>query len=287
LLYLNHGSVAALTGDKDLLLLKPACEQRFVGQQGAMNAAAVSPDGKLLYTGGNEPLLRVWNTATGQQISSAAITAGVQQLRVSAQGNQVVAAGLDGKLSRWEAAAFKKEQAGSAAVSIQLPNVAHGLSLSPDGQRAVTGGDDGWLRHFDLTSGQELERQGPLAAAVLSSAWAVETGLVLASSADKLVTRNRLGILQTHAAFKEPVRALALSGDGARLASGDANGKLSIATLASGATIAQQLPSKAIHSLAWSPDDKELAIATAEGILLVTVRPVARQLGTRAAKDDK
>lgn len=272
LLYLNHGMLAALVGDQNLLILKPSCDLRFVGQQGAMTTSALSPDGKLLFTGGNEAVLRVWDTATGAPVATATLAAGALQIRVSRNGDSVIASCADGKLLRWDLAAFKKEQAEPPTLTIPLPVAGRALNLSADGQRALVGCDDGWLRLYDLVSGKELERHGPSAAAVLAAVWSPESGRVLSSLADKMLARSRLGLVAATALHKEHILAMAVSADGQRQATVDAAGKLIISNVANGKLLAEQvLPTKVIHRLAWSPDGKELAIASGDGPLLVEV----------------
>lgn len=272
LLYLNHATIAALTGDQHVHLLKPACELRFVGQQGPMTSAALSPDGKLLFTGGNEALLRVWDTATGSPVAIATLPTGALQVRHAEPGESVVVSTLDGKLLRWDAAAFQKEQADPPVVVIQLPIAARALSLSPDGQRAVVGGDDGWLRQYDLVSGKELERHGPSAAAIQAAVWWPETGRVISSAADKTLARSRLGIVDTSAPHEESILALAVTSDGLRQATVDAAGKLVVSNVANAHPLFEQvLATKTIHRLAWSTDGKELAIASGDGPLLLAI----------------
>jgi WD40 repeat protein len=271
LLYVSHESIVALVGDQNVHLLRPSCDQRFVGPQGPAHSAALSPDGTLLYTVGNEALLRVWDTSSGKQLSAAAMPTGAFQLRLSAKGEHVVVSTLDGKLLRWDSAAFKKEQADPANATIQLPIAARGLSVSPDGQRSVVGSEDGWLRVFDLTLGKELERHGP-GVAIQALVWSPESGRVLSSSADKILARSRLGVTSALALSKESLLALAVSSDGLRQTTADASGKLMVSNVADGKPVLEQvLPSKVIHRLAWSPDGKELAIATGEGALLLAV----------------
>jgi WD40 repeat protein len=272
LVYLDHGHIAASIGDQNVHIVKPSCELRFVGQQGAMTTSALSSDGKLLFTGGNEALLRVWNTTTGAQVSAATLAAGALQVRVSAKGDAVVASCADGKLLRWETAAFQKEQADPSTTTIQLPVAGRALSLSADGKRALVGCDDGWLRLYDLTSGKELERSGPSTAAIQSVVWSAESGRVIASSADKILARSRLGLIAASTVSKESILGLAVSPDGLRQATVDAAGNLVVSNLASGKQLAEQvLPTKVVYRLAWSPDGKELAIASGDGPLIMAV----------------
>lgn len=269
LLYLNHATIAAIVGDQHVHVLKPSCELRLLGQQGAMMSSALSPDGKLLLTGGSEALLRVWDTTTAAQVSAATLTASALQIRVSAKGD-VVASCADGKLLRWDAAAFKKEQADPATLTIQLSVAGRALSLSADGSQALVGCDDGWLRRYDLVTGKELERHGPSAAAVQAAVWSPESGRVLSSSADKILARSRLGLVSAAALHKESIQALAVSADGTKQATVDATGNLVISNVADGKPLAEQiLPTKIVHRLAWSVDGKQLAIAGGEGALLL------------------
>ena len=170
-------------------------------------AVAVSADGRRAVSGGDDGTVRVWDLATGKQIASASQ-----------------------RLWHWFARLHRRS--------------VRSLSVSADGRCAVSGGDDGTVRVWDLDSGAPLHT---LAGHQPTAGWAV------AVSADgrRAVSGGRYdgtvrvwdldsgAPLHTLAGHHRGVAAVAVSADGRRAVSGgEVDGTVRVWDLEQGVALA-------------------------------------------------
>ncbi|MEU7058188.1 helix-turn-helix domain-containing protein [Streptomyces sp. NPDC046197] len=108
-------------------------------------AAALSPDGRLLATGGTGASVRLWDVATGR---SRTVLTGhrdvVVSLAFSRNGHTLVSAGADGTLRLWDVA--------TGASRAVLTDLASSVAFSPDGRTLAVGHADGTVRLWDLAT---------------------------------------------------------------------------------------------------------------------------------------
>ncbi len=258
-------------------VLTPVANSRKVVALGAANAAAIhersllqlldahadgvndlahSPDGKQLFSGGADGLVRIWNTETAVQIrtlaattpapaaaaaaeaddeepepakpavTSVAVTADGKRLVCSTNQNQVQIWDLAAKAEAAEAEADDDEAADDEAVEKPLAIFMHAAPVksahpSADGSRLATLAADNVARVFDVATGRELERfeSGlPAEQPLLDLAFAPDQETLLASGTDKLVHVWRVSALRLIEAHEGPSTAVAFVGDGARFA---------------------------------------------------------------------
>src|SRR5262249_2410119 len=128
----------------------PGSGFRSEGHRGAVNAVAVSPDGKYLATTGQDASMRVWETAERRLVLTRPLSAAGPGRAVSPDGPGAAVALLDGKvelldLPRGDKQIFLDGHTGAA----------WGVSFSPGGRRLASVGDDGLVRFWEFPGGRQ------------------------------------------------------------------------------------------------------------------------------------
>ena len=119
------------------------------------------------------------------------------------------------------------------------------LAFSPDGRRALSGGEDHHLKLYDVESGKELRDLFAHQGWVLSVAFCPDGTRALSGSQDKTVKLWDLSEgtdLATWKGHEEAVRRVAVSQDGTRALSGDDGGAIVVWDVAAGRTIRYLVP---------------------------------------------
>lgn len=218
-----------------------------------VTAVAVLPDGKSLLSGGGDGAIRWLDAADGRERRLLrGHTAAVLELAIlpaTPDALRVVSASEDGSARIWtvardDAAATGAKPENKPLESPPLVLGGHkgpvrGLSVTPDGQTIVTGGDDGTVRFWSAKDGKP---QGAAiltghAGAVLAVAVSPDGQSILTGSADKiarLIARSDGKLIRRLANHNGPVRSVAFSPLGDRIATADALGGLKVWETATG-----------------------------------------------------
>jgi WD40 repeat protein len=286
-------------------VLSPIANSRKVVALGAANAAAVhersllqivdahaggvsdlvhSPDGKQLYSGGADGLVRTWNSDTAAPIRALAATTPlpaaaaaeaakptVTSVAVTSDGLRLVASTNQNAVQIWDLAA---EGAAAAKPLAVFEHAAPVKSARPssDGSRVATLATDNVVRVFEVATGRELERfeSGlPAEQPLLDLAFAPDQETVLAAGTDKLVHVWRVSALRSLEAHKGAATAVAFVGDGSRFA-----------TTGADATVR-------VWPLAAEDGKPALELKAGEGALSSLVADAAGTLLTAAGADQK
>ncbi|HEU5101727.1 MAG TPA: protein kinase [Roseiflexaceae bacterium] len=136
------------------------------------------------------------------------------------------------------------------------------VAWSPDGRLALTGGEDGTLRVWDIGSGAQLRELKGHIGSVWSVAWSPDGKQALSGAADGTL---RVWDVGSGAQLRElkghtgRVWSVAWSPDGTRLLSGGADATLRVWDASSGALL-QTLTGHVgvVRAVAWSPDARRM-----------------------------
>mgnify|MGYP003577785387 CR=1 FL=1 len=83
------------------------------GQQGRALALAISPDGRLLASGGDDRTIRLWEVPTGRELARwEAHRLGVTALAFSHNGRMLASSGSDSVVKLWDLPLIRRELAG-------------------------------------------------------------------------------------------------------------------------------------------------------------------------------
>jgi WD40 repeat protein len=141
---LTAGKVAALWS-----VVSGKETQRFLSDSGYVQTAAFSPDAGKILTGGFNDFVRVWDTATAQEIRR--LNKG-EEVAFSPDGRFMASRGVDNGrvyIALWDAAT-------GAEIRRLIGGIMGQVVFSPDSKFLLTGGADKTARLWDVTTGRDV-----------------------------------------------------------------------------------------------------------------------------------
>jgi len=121
---------------------------RLEGHAGGTAAVAFDEDSRLLFSGGADGKVRVWDVETGSLRKVLEHGAPVTGVVVLPGRGRLVSAGANGTLRTWDRRSFEV-----VANQLDPGGGVRSLSVSPDGRLLATVADDGAVRLWETTAG--------------------------------------------------------------------------------------------------------------------------------------
>ncbi len=237
-----------------------------------VNAAAISPDGKLAALAGYREVRLVDAASRATVRTLAGHRGSVTDVAFSADGTKLATAagepGLFGEVKLWNVA-----DGALVWTIVGHRDSLYAVAISADGKRLATGGYDQEIKLWDAATGHEERTITGHNGAIFDLAFSPNGNLLASASADRTVklwdvaTGNRLDT------FGQPLKeqyAVVFSPDGRRVAAGGVDNRIRVWQIGDTAkegtnplTLTRFAHEGAIVELAWSRDGKTL-VSSAE-----------------------
>ncbi|HXE54196.1 MAG TPA: protein kinase [Tepidisphaeraceae bacterium] len=239
----------------------------FSGNGGAVRAVAVSRDGRLAVSGGEDHLVRLWDTRTGTEIRSFSGHHGaVLCVAISDDAKNALSGGDDKTLRLWDL------QSGELLRKFDSPSgMVNCVAFSPDQLTALSGGEDGTLSLWDLHTGQIIRTLAGPKQNVLSVAFSPDGTRALSGGADKTLRLWDLksgSPIRTYTGHTSWISSVAFSPDGTRALSGSDDQTVRLWNVQKGEELATfRGHSRRVSSVAFSADGTRILSASDDGTL--------------------
>ena len=128
--------------------------EKILHAHSAVNAVAISPDGRRIVSGLDNGTIQVRDVETGEALGTPfqGHTGWVLSVAISPDGTRIVSGSEDKTIQMWDAETGKPLGAPLQGHTHRVWSVA----ISPDGTRIVSGSLDGTIRVWDAETGKSL-----------------------------------------------------------------------------------------------------------------------------------
>jgi WD40 repeat protein len=237
------------------------------GHSGAINAVAVSADGRHVISASEDKTLKVWDLSTGWELRAlVGHSSWVLGVAVTPDGQQAVSASHDNTLKVWNL-----ESGSDLGTLVGHSDPVNDVAVTPDGLRAISASDDNTLKVWDLDTGGQLCTLVGHAGGVNAVVLTPDGRRAISASKDKtlkiwdLETGKELRTLSGHSAS---VKDAALTNDGRYAISASEDKTIKVWDLESGTELRTLAGlSGAVRCVALSADGRRALSASSDAAL--------------------
>ncbi|WP_138506456.1 serine/threonine-protein kinase [Nostoc sp. PA-18-2419] len=229
------------------------------GHQNSVLSVAISPDGKTIASSGDDRKIKLWNLATGKQISSLNTYSGqVNIVVISPDGKTLVSGSDDSTIKVWNLATGRQIR----TLSGHSDSV-HALAIAADSQTLVSGSDDNTIKIWDLVTGEQIKTLIGHTFWVRSVAISRDSVILISGSFDKTIKIWNLTkgySIRTLEGNSQTVTNVAISPDGKTLATASRDRTIKLWNIATGKEIRTLVGhTNTVTAVAFSADGQILA----------------------------
>jgi cytochrome c len=257
-------------------LSRDVAEQVLRFHEGAINAVAILPDGRVA-TAGEDTRIALWTPGRPAPDTVLGGHSGpVAAIAVSPDGASIATASWDRTVRLWSLAG------GPSRVFEGHQQNVNAVAFTPDGNTLVSGGYDATVRLWPL-KGSEASRVTTLPLPITAVVVAPDGEIVAAAADGQLHFLSSSGDERDHVeASPTPITALALSPTGEHLAAASIGGAVAIVARKQRlVTRMLEGPPGPLWAVVFSPDDKVLFTGSADRVIrrwdLATGHPIGRE----------
>ena len=249
-------------------VLEAVAVRRFEGHTDGVMAAAFSPDGKQVLSGGasygdGDSKVRLWDVATGKELLKLEGHAGgVYSLAFLPGGKKAVSGGAEGTIRIWDLETGKERNRLEGH-----QDTVYGLAVSPDGKSLLSGGEDTTVRLWDLATGKEVRRFDGHTDKVRAVAFSPDgkqalTGGILGDPTLRLWDVATGKEVAKYASDSEGIASVAFSPDGKQALAGCMDNVVTLLNLGDGGQKRLEGHTQQIHGAVFTPDGKRVLSAS-------------------------
>ena len=232
---------------------------RLEGRTDYLDSVSFSPDGKTLASGSGDNTIKLWDVATGKEITTLeGHSAGVNRVIFSPDGKTLASGSGDKTIKLWDVATGKQ----ITTLNRHSDNV-ESVSFSPDGKTLASGSWDKTIKLWDVATGKEITTLNRHSDKVRSVSFSPDGKTLASGSFDNTIklwdiaTGKEITILKGDS---DNVNSVSFSPDGKTLASAGGDRDIKLWDVSSGRELKTlRGHSSAIPSVSFSPDGKTLA----------------------------